>query len=67
MVDSSSAHKKSGKRGGNKFAPMHLLLFAASTLCLTVAAILLIMEINVIGVLVMLAGVGIAFAATRFN
>ncbi len=67
MVDSSSAHKKTGKRGGNKFAAMHLLYFASSTLALVIAAILLIAEYNVIGVLVMLAGIGIAYAATRFN
>lgn len=53
------------KRGGAKYGGVHLAMLIASTLLLTLAAVFLVMEMNVLGVIVMLLGIAVRALDTR--
>ncbi len=53
------------KRGGSKMAPLHWGMLLASTVLLTLAAVLMVMEYNILGLIVMLAGIAVRVIDTR--
>jgi hypothetical protein len=59
-LPTDNANDKAITRGGNRCEPVHVALFAITTLLLIIASVCLIFHVAIIGIIVLLAAIAIA-------